>query len=328
MIRSLYRSRDGQVRIDLKPDQLATALQDINGTLWVDFVSESADVCEPILRETFGFHPLAIEDALQESHSPKVDNWDDYLYLVLHAVASDKWDSGQLDTLELDVFLGKNYIITYHAHPIPIVDRVWGACQRDERHLNKGTNHLLYKLADELAASYMPIVEEIDETIELLEDQIFGQPTQAALEQIFALKRTLLHLRRTITPQREVINKLARDEYAIIDAEDRVFFRDVYDHFTRLHYFIESTRDLVSGALEIYLSAVNNRMNQVMRTLAIITALFMPISFLTGFFGMNFFHATVPLDIWTSEPVFVLTIGAMLLIPIGWYLWIRQRAWM
>jgi magnesium transporter len=328
MIRSLYRSHDGQVRVDLKPDQLATALQDIDGTLWVDFVSESSDVCEPILRETFNFHPLAIEDALQESHSPKVDDWDDYLYLVLHAIALGKQGSGHLDTLELDVFLGKNYIITYHAQPIPIVDRVWDACQRDERHLNKGTDHLLYKLADELAASYMPMIEEIDETIELLEDQIFGQPTQAALEQIFALKRVLLHLRRTITPQREVINKLARDDLAVIDAEDRVFFRDVYDHFTRLHYFIESTRDLVSGALEIYLSAVNNRMNEVMRTLAIITALFMPISFLTGFFGMNFFQATVPLDIWTSKLVFILTIGVMLLIPIGWYLWIRQRAWM
>jgi len=328
MIRSLYRNQEGQISTDLKPDEVTAALQDLNGTLYMDFVSEPPDVCEPILHETFKFHPLAIDDALKESHTPKIDDWEDYLYIVLHAIAVNKQGSVEIDTLELDVFLGKNYIITYHARPIPIVDRVWDACQRDERNLRKGTDHILYQLADELAASYMPVVEQIDEVIELLEDQIFGHPTQAVLEQIFALKRTLLHLRRVITPQREVINKLARDDYSVIDAEDRIFFRDVYDHFTRLHSIIESMRDLVSGAMETYLSVVNNRMNEIIKTLTIITTLFMPVSFIAGFFGMNFFQATVPLGVWTGNPAFLLTIGIMLAIPAGLYLWIRQRTWM
>lgn len=219
-------------------------------------------------------------------------------------------------------------IVTYHDKPIPSVDHIWSTCQRDERHLKKGADHILYQLADELATSYMAVVEEIGQALEVVEAQIFSQPTQAVLEQILMLKRALLHLRRIITPQREVINKLARDDYGVIDAEDRVFFRDVYDHFVRLHDINESMRDLVGSTLDTYLSVVNNRMNEVMKTLTIITTLFMPISFIAGFFGMNFFQAVAPLHVWTGRPLFLLAIGMMILIPVGLYLWIRQRAWM
>jgi magnesium transporter len=135
-------------------------------------------------------------------------------------------------------------------------------------------------------------------------------------------------MRRIITPQREVINKLARDDYEVIDAKDRVFFRDVYDHLVRLHDINESMRDLVGGALDTYLSVVNNRMNEIMRTLTVITTLFMPISFLVGFFGMNFFQPVAPLEQWTDMPAFWVTMGAMILVPVSLYVWIRRRAWM
>ena len=328
MIRSLYQRQDGSIRTELEPGEFTTALQDAEAMLWVDFMGEAPDVCEPILRETFKFHPLAVDDALQESHIPKIDDWGDYLYIVLHAIDFDPQDGGHVDTLELDIFLGKNYIVTHHDEPIPTVDRVWASCHRDERRLKKGGDHILYQLADELAASYMPVVEEIDEAVELIEDRIFDQPTQAMLEQLFKLKRVLLHMRRIVTPQREVINKLARDDYEVIDAKDRVFFRDVYDHLVRLHDINESMRDLVGGALDTYLSVVNNRMNEIMRTLTVITTLFMPISFLAGFFGMNFFQPVAPLEQWTDKPALWLTIGAMILVPVSVYTWIRHRAWM
>ena len=328
MIRSFYRRQDGQIRTDLKPDEFSVATQTSGDLLWVDFSDEPPSVCEPILRDTFGFHPLAIDDALQESHVPKVDDWGEYLYIVLHGITFDTRDYGDLATQELDIFLGKNYIVTYHERPISSVERVWSVCRRDERHLNKGADHLLYMLADELVASYMPVVEEIDEAIESVEDLIFNEPRPVLLEQLFAVKRALLDLRRIVTPQREVINKLARDQYEVISAEDRVFFRDVYDHLVRLHGINESLRDLVGDALEAYLSIVNNRMNEVMKTLTIITTMFMPISFLVGFFGMNFFQAVTPLEAWTSQPAFILTLAAMILIPVALYVWIRQRAWM
>jgi magnesium transporter len=328
MIRSLYRTQDGQIHSDLSPEEYTTALQDAGGLLWVDLEGEPPEVCKPILRETFGFHPLAVDDALEESHVPKVDDWGQYLYLVLHAVVYNLQGDEAVDTRELDVFLGKNYLVTYASQPIAAVDRVWAACRRDERYLGRGTGRLLYSLTDELVADYMPVVEGIDDTTDQIEDQVFGNPTPHVLERIFALKRALLKLRRIITPQREVLNKLARGDYSVIEAKDRVFFRDVYDHLVRLYDITESLRDLVGGALETYLSVVNNRMNDVMKTLTIITSLFMPLSFVVGFFGMNFFQAVSPLDVWTGRVAFGLTLAGMVVTPIIMYLWMRRRAWL
>jgi magnesium transporter len=328
MIRTLYRTEDGHVRVNLTPEELSAALQDTEGLLWVSLESEPPDVCEPILRETFGFHPLAVDDALEEAHVPKVDDWGQYVYLVLHAVILDQRDDGQVSTLELDVFLGKNYLVTHQTQPIAAIDRTWTACQRDERHLQKGAGHLLYELSDELVADYMPVVEGIDEAIDQIEDQVFDNPAPSMLEQIFTLKRGLLRLRRIIAPQREVLNKLARGDYAVIDAEEGIFFRDVYDHLVRLYDITESLRDLVGGALDTYLSVVNNRMNEVMKTLTVITTLFMPLSFVVGFFGMNFFQPVAPMEVWTNRLAFTLTVVGMVFTPAVMYLWMRRRAWM
>ncbi len=329
MIRSLFRAQDGQVRTDVAAEEFGPLLRDPDGLLWVDMAAEPPEVCEPILRGTFGFHPLAVDDALQESHVPKVDDWGTYLYLVLHAMSFDGQDDGRLDASELDVFLGRNYLVTYHDQPIAAVDRVWELCRRDSRHLQRGADHLLYRLTDELVASYMPVVELMDEAIDRFEDRIFDRPDPDTVERLFALKRALLHQRRILMPQREVLNKLARDDYAAVDADSRVFFRDVYDHLVRLHDLNESMRDLVGGALDTYLSVINNRMNEIMKTLTLITTLFMPISFLAGFFGMNFFQPVLTaLAGWTGGLAFVLTLVLMGLTPVGMYLWMRRRAWM
>ncbi len=329
MIRSLFRAQGGQVRTDVAAEEFGTLLRGPDGLLWVDMAAEPPETCEPILRGTFGFHPLAVDDALQESHVPKVDDWGTYLYLVLHAMSFDGQDGGRLDASELDVFLGRNYLVTYHDRPIAAVDRVWELCRRDSRHLQRGADHLLYRLTDELVASYMPVVELMDEAIDRFEDRIFDRPDPDTVERLFALKRALLHQRRILMPQREVLNKLARDDYAAVDADSRVFFRDVYDHLVRLHDLNESMRDLVGGALDTYLSVINNRMNEIMKTLTLITTLFMPISFLAGFFGMNFFQPVLTaLTGWTGGLAFVLTLVLMGLTPVGMYLWMRRRAWM
>ena len=328
MIRILYYSQTGELRTDVQPQELGGLLQGGSGLLWVDLAAEPVATCEPILLETFGFHPLAVDDALQESHVPKVDDWGQYLYIVLHAAIWNQAGGERLDTLELDLFLGSTYLVTHQSQPIAGVNRVWKACQRDARRLQKGPAYLLYWLADELVADYMPVVEAMDEAIDRIEDQVFDNPESAMLEQIFALKRDLLLLRRIIAPQREVLNKLARGDYALLGMEDRFFFRDVYDHLVRLYDIVEGLRDLVGGALDTYLSVVNNRMNEIMKTLTLITTLFMPISFLVGFFGMNFFEVTVPLGAWTSRAAFGLMLAAMILVPLGMFLWMRRRAWM
>jgi magnesium transporter len=295
--------------------------------LWVDFVGEPPETCLPILQD-FKFHPLAIDDALQETHSPKLDDWGDYLYIVLNYMNTeqigDKWET-EID--ELDIFLGKNYIVTHHDLPISAVEETWAACDRDERNVQGGPDHLLYKIADYLVAKYMPAVEKIDDAIDQIEDQVFNRPEPRTLEKLFALKRVLLAMRRIILPQREVLNKLARDDYKVVDPRDRIFFRDIYDHLVRLHDLNESLRDLVGGVLDTYLSVINNRMNEIMKTLTIITVLFMPLTFLTGYFGMNFFEPLGNLTEWTTNPVFYVTLAIILSLPMFMFIWFRRRNW-
>jgi magnesium transporter len=297
------------------------------GLLWVDFANEPPETCLPILNG-FGFHPLAIEDALQQTHSPKLDDWGDYLYIVLNYMSvaenGDEWNT-EID--ELDVFLGKNYIVTHHDNPVPAIDETLSSCDRDPRTLQDGSDHILYKIADKLIASYMPAVEKIDDAIDQIEDQVFDRPSPRTLERLFALKRILLAMRRILLPQREVMNKLARDDYDVIDPKDRIFFRDIYDHLVRLHDLNESLRDLVSGALDTYLSVINNRMNDVMKTLTIITTLFMPLAFVTSFFGMNFFEPLGLMKDWTTSLVFYIMLSITILLPTGMFLWMRRRTW-
>jgi magnesium transporter len=327
MIRSLYYAPGQAVQKDLPPEKFPELLQNQRAVLWVDFISEPSEVCRPIL-ERFGFHPLAIDDVLLETHVPRLDDWGEYLYIVLNymnfSLNGETWET-EVD--ELDMFLGKNYLVTHHDFAISAVDETWMVCNRDERNVQEGADHILYRIADHLMSGYMPAVEKIDETIDQIEDQVFNGPSRQTLANLFALKRVLLAMRRIIIPQREVLNKLARDDYQVVDRKDRVFFRDIYDHLVRLHDLNESLRDIVGGVQDMYLSSVNNRMNEIMKTLTIITVLFLPLNFLTGFFGMNFFEPLGQLTAWTKAPVFVLTLAIIVTLPTVMYIWFRRRTW-
>jgi magnesium transporter len=329
MIRTLFYHPDQPLRINMTPDEFQSLLQIPAGLLWVDFSQEPAEVCEPILR-SFGFHPLAIDDALQERHVPKLDDWGTYLYIVLDVInLLNEENDWEIEVEELDMFLGENFVVTHHDLPLPVIDEVWEACQRDQRHLQQGGDHLAYKLIDTMTTDYLNFVERVDDAIDELENQIFDRPTPKTLQQLFALKRVLLNMRRVILPEREVLNKLARDEFQVVDPKDRVFFRDIYDHMVRLHDLNETMRDVVGGALDTYLSVVNNRMNEVMKTLTVITTLFLPLSFLTSFFGMNFFLPRSNEAIWEvmQRPVFYLSIFVLIVTPFLMYRWMRSRTW-
>jgi magnesium transporter len=328
VIRTLYNAGDGALRSDLSSEEIAGALQNAQGLLWLDMVGEPAENCAPLLRDTFHFHPLAIEDALEESHAPKVNDWEEYIYLVLHAarMVDETLGDAPLEYAELDIFVGRNYLVTHRAEPVAALDRVWNTSFRDNRHMKRGVAYLLYRLSDELTAEYMPIVDSMDDAIDRIEDEVFDNPSPRMLEQIFMLKRGLLVLRRIVMPQREIMNKLGRGDYDVIEHDDRVFFRDVYDQLVRLHDIIDSMRDLVSGTLDTYLSVVNNRLNDTMKTLTLITTLFMPLSFVAGFFGMNFFGpVSTFFAAWTTHTSFLVTLAAMMITPMIMYMWLRKR---
>jgi magnesium transporter len=315
-------------------DRLDECLANPNGFTWLDFRAvekvETLDrrtELEHVLQEHFKFHPLAVEDVLIEYSTPKVDDWETYLFVVLHAV---KWDKNlkDVDTAELDMFVGVNFLLTYRTEEIPALDKLYAACIRDERHSRRGPDYLLYEIGDFIAAEYAPCMDAMEEELDDLEDAIFNKPSPQTLSRVFKLKSAVLNLRRVLSPQREVMNKLARDDYAVIDANDRIYFRDVYDHFVRLVDLNESLRDIVTGALDTYLSVTANRTNNVMKTLTIFTMLFSPIAAVTGFFGMNFFSDSIvinpPIPAWA---LFLLAVFTLAAVPAGLLLYIRNRGW-
>jgi magnesium transporter len=333
MRRILNRKGDGSVDTSLAVSDIPAALLAPDGLLWIDFVAEPPEACGPLLAELFRFHPLAIDDALQESHVPKLDDWESYLYLVLHGISFDLASSEMLTTQELDIFLGPRYVVTHHEQAFAPIDKVWNECRRppesggDGRVMGRGAARLLYHIIDEVVAMHMPAVDALEEEMERVEDGILATPGPQTLPKILRIKRSLMHLRRIVAPQREVLNKLARDELSVIPPTERVYFRDIYDHLVRLYDIVEGLRDLAAGGLDTYLSVINNRMNEVMKTFTLITTLFMPISFLTGFFGMNFFSPESPPAGWTGRIVFGAICAAIVLIPALMFVWLKRRRW-
>jgi len=330
MMRSLFHSSTTHLQRDLALPEIEAALKDETGTLWIDFhvTNGKRDEIAALLRDVFRFHSLAIADALVETHVPRVDDWQDHLYVNWHALRLG--NLGQLETDELDIFLGKNYLITLHEKPIPALDHLWSQCTRGvERRLTMGPDHLLYSLVDLLTEDYMAVVDRLDEAIDELEHEIFESPQLGTVSRIFGIRRTLLRLRRILGAMREVMNRLARDDYAVVDARDRVYFRDVYDHLVRMYDIIEGMRDMAAGALDSYLSVSSNRISETMRTLTVFTVLFMPISFVAGFFGMNFFGEAFnienPLHPWLLFALcLVFTFGA----PPAMLWWMARKGWL
>ncbi len=324
MMHVLCRSQAGNTMVELLPDQLADTLKVKHNLIWVDLSGEDPEAYRPWLLDVFGFHPLAVEDALIETHLPKIDDWDHYVYLVLYAVDFDRAHL-ETDSHEVDVFVGANYVVTHHTETINAIERLQAACQRDARRLQRGADYLLFELTDILVADFMPCLDALDEAANDLEDEVFNNPTINTLNRIFTLKRAAIHLRRILSPQREVLNRLARDEYRPIDAKERIYFRGVYDHLVRLNDINESLRDLISGALDIYLSAVSNRLNEVMRILTLVTVLGMPLTFLTGFFGMNFFGGTYELPApFEGRLLFLIAMTLMIATPLVMYTLLRR----
>jgi magnesium transporter len=327
----LYRAGTGEMHRDWPRDRLQQALDDHDGCVWID-IEDPGTVTEEagaMMRDTFHFHPLAIEDALQESHIAKLDDWNDYLYMVFHTIDFRKADV-TLCMHELDIFLGSNYLLTYHNEPINALDQHRRNIERDPgNHNRRGAEHLLYHLLDAIVAEYLPAIEHLYDTIDKAQDQVFKKARPRTLKRIFRIKRASLRLYRTLSPQREVMNRLARDPFAQIHEQNRVYFRDIYDHLVRTHDFAESLRDLISGALDTYLSAVSNRTNEIMKTLTLVTVMFLPMTFLVGFFGMNFFGQTLE---FTGPPLpkatlFWGSVLVMLATPYVLWFWSRLRGW-
>lgn len=288
MIYSVYFHGEEQAATGLTPAQIKAARADPAGVLWVDLEAPSAQEADGILRAVFGFHHLTIEDCLGDEQRPKIDDFGEYVFLVTHGPMSRDEDEWLVDTTELDMYIGLNYVVTFHHRTMPVMKEHQTAIERDARMLARGADRLAADLLEHVAGDYLNLLDELDEALEDIEDEMFSRPREDTVNRLFLVRRQLATLRRLVSPQREMLNRLAWDSFSPIRPESRLYFREAYDRLVRVIDLTETLRDLASGALETYLSIVSNQLNQTMRWLAALSTIFLPLTLIASIYGMNF----------------------------------------
>ena len=297
MISAFIRFADGRTSRETDAATLAAALRDSGARFWVD-MEKPDDEEIALLDEVFGFHPLAIEDTTQYSQRPKIESYNHvgdalqqgYFYMVIHGPDQESIKD-RLRTKELDLFVSERYLVTIHDEPMRAVADVRNRANTDPRIvLDPGIDLLLHNILDHIVDNYRPILDYLEVELDDLEEEALTNPTSDLLVRIAAKKRELLNFRRIVGPQREVLAQLTRGEVPFIRETTRIYLRDVLDHLVRTVEMIEVYRDLVLGARDIYLSSINNNLNQIMKTLTIISVIALPLTVITSFFGMNFEH--------------------------------------
>jgi len=253
--------------------------------VWVDLQCPTEEEAR-ILHEPFGFHELAIEDALKEIQTPKIESYGAYLYLILHGI---DFEAAQhtFATHEVDIFVGDQYLVTVHDDHSRSVEKMREVCPRNDFVLAEGPAALLHRIVDSMVDNYRPEVEKLETRLDQLEDLVFNRPSSNDVRQILGLKRDVTSLRRVVTPQRDVVGRLARREFPLISENLSYRFRDVYDHLVRLADESTLYHDRITSLLDAHLSFTSNRLNVVMKTLTIISTVFLPLTVLTGMYGMN-----------------------------------------
>lgn len=254
--------------------------------VWADLDSPSDEEFE-LLARIFEWHPLAIEDCLVQNLLPKIDDFGDYLLLVLHSLAPES-TGDHLDSSDLEVFISKKSLVTHHDKHLDVTTELVDKCRRNPELAARGPAYLLYLLLDSMTDVYLPYLDSLDSRLDRIEEAVLEHPKPPTLQEIYAMKRDVIHLRRIATPQLEVLRRLGRAEFPILPLESAVYFRDIYDHIFRVTQTADSYRDLLTGALESYLSALSNEMNQVMKVLTVFASILLPLTFLVGVWGMNF----------------------------------------
>jgi magnesium transporter len=258
-------------------------------TRWID-IKEQSEAEMEVLGLRFPFHHLTLEDCLHFDQRPKVEEYDDYLFVVLHAFACPD-DSCAAEPAEVHFFLGShNYLITVHTADIPGIDAVWKRALSDTGLGARGADFLLYLVSDAIVDANFPILDRISETLEAIEDSVLERQSPEDLTRIFELKRTLVLMRKVLSPERDVFAVLSKRGDPRISERTAFYFRDVYDHLVRIYESIDTGRDLLGNALDAYLSMTSNRTNEIMKRLTLLSAVFLPLTFITGFFGQNFEH--------------------------------------
>ncbi len=294
--RTFYRSPAGHDVVDCHPRDVAGLLAE-GGLLWVD-IDSTVRSQHAMLEKVFHFHPLAIEDTLNPRSRAKLEEYDGSLFVILRGVrlAEDTEDPYDLETQELYCFLGPRFLVTVHAGPMASIDRVADTIHRAPDLLSRGVERVLHAILDDTIDSYFPILQQIDEFIDGLEERVFVKFDESALRDLFHVKRLVLSLRRYLQPSREVMNVLTNRPSALLTTDVQLYFRDIYDHVLRINDSLDTYRDLLSSTMDAYLTQVSNRLGATTKALSVVATMSLPFVVVSGMWGMNF--TRIPLSGW------------------------------
>ena len=286
--------------------------------LWLDFESPTQQELDFFQKE-FGIHHLTMEDVVHQNQRPKVEAFEGYVYLAIHSLM--RRDDVEIEPCEVDLLLGRNWLAMVRYEPIPGLTDDPTLKERLDLALGKGADFLLYTIVDQIVDSYFPLVDAMEEEIDALEDKLVQASELQDMNRLLTFKRSLVHVRRAVAPQREVFNQLTRHDFPFIRPEYAIYFRDVYDHLIRIAEELDSLRDILSGALEVHLSSISNQLNVTMKRLTAWGTIFVVITAIAGIYGMNF--ENMPELKWKYGYPFAL--GLMFAIPAALYFYFKKK---
>ncbi len=331
MIRSFAFTTQGRLHSqNIEIFLMPTLLADTNLFLWVDLENATPEEAKAVLEDVFHFHPLSVEDCVAVSPSPKVeeynpkdeDRFSPYLFMVIHAVDYSRKD-GVFATSELNFFLGKNYLVTYHTVPLRSIQSTEERCLKSTVHVARAPDRVAHTLLDGIVENYKPALEELSFEISEIENQVIENPTAQTLNKIIQIKKEVLHLRQIIGPQREVLARFAKGEFKLIRPHLVPYYRDVYDSLFHISELAQSYTDSLTGLLHVYLSMSSNQTGEIVKVLTMITVITTPLMIVGTWYGMNF--EGMPELKWKYG--YELAMGLTLVSTLATFLWFRKRRW-
>ena len=313
---SIFRAADGSLRRNIDEGALPAALAEPGGLLWLHTSTSTPEVGE-LLRTVFGVHPLTVADLVNpEYQAPKVDDYGKYVFLKLHGV--DHEATGDLVvTTELDLVVGPSWVVSASHQPLAAIEHLWATTEESGRLLERGGAMLVHDLIDALVDSVLPTIQRMDDVADELEERSLVEAKRDLLGDILRLKRSAMRVNRMVAPQRDIVQRLSRGEYALVSGDALMYYRDVYDHLVRVEDLVLNTRERAESALTTYLSAVNLRQNEAMRVLATVTSAFLPLTLLAGIYGMNFKY--MPELSWPWAYPAVLSVMIVVSLAVTWW---------
>jgi magnesium transporter len=308
--------------LEPQAESIAACLSEGKQGFWLD-IENPEDSDYELLEKTFKFHPLALEDIRHQNQRPKLDEYTGYVFVVLFIA---EFDGSRIQIREQHLFLSPQYLVSVHLEPSPPLDRLRERIKANPDLAHRNLPFLFYLVVDQLVDAIFPVIDQVDDATERLEEGIILKPDPASLGTLTSLKRAVIDLRKVLGAQRDVFQRLTTHTVGLEGGQDMIiYYRDVYDHIIRQYETVDSLRDLLTSAMDVYLSTVSNRLNQVITRLTVFATLFLPLTFITGFFGMNF--AWLVARIAPAWTFWVLAVGVMLATTALQLLYYRRRGW-